>query len=85
MLVITKDGPDTVLAGNYLTYIVTIRNNKRPSDAQDVHMLDVIPVLTGVTWILDGFPMGSWSNSYNLGVMISGSVAYDCVDWFGPS
>ena len=72
-LSITKSAAATVVAGNSLVYTIVVRNNG-PSDAQNVMFSDVIPVLTGVTWTLNGAPMGGWTGSYNLGVMTPGQV-----------
>ena len=48
-----------VLAGNVLTYTITVTNNG-PSDAQDVSLTDTLdPALTGETWTLDTVAQGS--------------------------
>ena len=53
ILSITKSAAATVVAGHNLVYTVVVTNNG-PSDAQNVLFTDVIPVLTGVTWTLNG-------------------------------
>ena len=70
---ITKNAPASVIAGNNLVYTVVVRNNG-PSDAQNVMFNDVIPLLSGVTWSLNGIQMGGWMGSYNLGLMIPGQA-----------
>ena len=55
-------------------FILLVVTNNGPSDAQNVMFTDVIPVLTGVTWSLNGVPMGGWTGFYNLGVMTPGQV-----------
>ncbi len=72
-LSISKSAAATVLAGNKLVYTVVVTNNG-PSDAQDVVVDDVIPVLTGVTWTLDGISQGVWTGSAVLGVMTPGQI-----------
>ena len=72
-LTITKTGAATVIAGNGLVYTVVV-SNSGPSDAQDVVVDDVVPVLSGVTWTLNGVPMGGWTGTVNLGVMVPGEV-----------
>ena len=56
-----------------LVYTVVV-SNSGPSDAQDVVVDDVVPVLSGVTWTLNGVPMGGWTGTVNLGVMVPGEV-----------
>jgi uncharacterized repeat protein (TIGR01451 family)/fimbrial isopeptide formation D2 family protein len=72
-LTITKTAAATVTAGNSLVYTVVVSNNG-PSDAQNVIVNDIVPVLTGVTWTLNGTPMGGWTGSTSLGVMTPGEV-----------
>src|SRR5205085_521124 len=47
-LSVTKSGPASVLAGNNLTYAVTVTNNG-PSNAQSVALSDLLP--TGTTFV----------------------------------
>jgi uncharacterized repeat protein (TIGR01451 family) len=70
-LSVTKTAVATVIAGNGLVYTVVV-SNSGPSDAQNVVVDDIVPVLSGVTWTLNGTPMGGWTGSANLGVMAPG-------------
>ena len=72
-LTVTKTAAASVTAGDGLVYTVVVSNDG-PSDAQDVVLNDVVPVLSGVTWILNGTPMGGWNGSTSLGVMSPGEV-----------
>ena len=72
-LSITKTAASTVVAGDGLVYTVVVSNDG-PSDAQDVVVDDVVPVLSGVTWTLNGTPMGGWTGTADLGVMTPGEV-----------
>ncbi len=72
-LIITKTAAATVTAGNSLVYTVVVTNDG-PSNAQNVIVNDIIPVLTGVTWTLNGTPMGGWTGSYNLDVMAPNDI-----------
>ena len=72
-LTITKTAASTVIAGDGLVYTVVVSNNG-PSDAQDVVVNDAVPVLSGVTWTLNGTSMGVWTGTANLGVMAPGEV-----------
>ena len=72
-LTVTKTAAATVTAGDSLVYTVVVSNNG-PSDAQNVIVNDIVPVLSGVTWTLNGTPMGGWTGSANLGVIASGEV-----------
>ena len=73
ILSITKSAAATVVAGNSLVYTIVVRNNG-PSDAQNVMFNDIIPILTGVTWTLNGVNQGLWTNSAVLGVMTPGQI-----------
>ena len=71
-LVVGKSGPATVIAGNQLTYTVTVANNG-PSDAQNVVVQDVIPaVLQDVTH--DSFNLGTIGAGQTRTVTITGKV-----------
>jgi uncharacterized repeat protein (TIGR01451 family) len=83
-LTITKTAAATVTAGNSLVYTVVVSNNG-PSDAQNVIVNDIVPVLTGVTWTLNGTPMGGWTGSTSLGVMTPGEVDTLLFDGTVPS
>ena len=72
-ITITKTAAVSVVAGDGLVYTVVVSNDG-PSDAQDVVLNDVVPVLSNVTWTLNGTPMGGWSGSASLGVMTPGEV-----------
>ena len=72
-LSITKTAASTVVAGNSLVYTVVV-SNSGPSDAQDVVVNDVVPVLSDVIWSLNGVNMGVWSGTANLGVMVPGQI-----------
>ena len=72
-LTVTKTAAASVTAGDGLVYTVVVSNDG-PSDAQDVIVNDVVPVLSGVTWTLNGTPMGGWNGSTSLGVMTPGEV-----------
>ena len=80
-LSITKTAASTVVAGNGLVYTVVVSNDG-PSDAQDVVVDDVVPVLSGVTWTLNGTPMGGWTGTANLGVMAPGEVDTLMFTWY---
>ena len=80
-LTITKTAASTVVAGDSLVYTVVVSNDG-PSDAQDVVVDDVVPVLSGVTWTLNGTPMGGWSGTTNLGVMAPGEVDTLMFTWY---
>ncbi|BBB32858.1 hypothetical protein TTHT_1345 [Thermotomaculum hydrothermale] len=73
-LSITKaDNPDPVIAGNTLTYTVTVTNNG-PSDAYNVVVTDTVPSqLQNVEYSTDGNTWTAWSGSANLGIIASGS------------
>ncbi len=68
-----KTGAATVVAGDGLGYSVVVSNGG-PSDAQDVVLDDVVPVLSGVTWSLNGVDMGAWNGTAYLGVVTPGMV-----------
>ena len=83
LLSIKIDGTDPVVAGETLTYTITITNNG-PSDAQNVVLTDDIPdeILNpqfryrisyngGNTWG-DWSDWSSWSSPYNLGTLPNG-------------
>ena len=72
-LSITKNAAASVVAGNSLVYTVVVTNNG-PSDAQNVMFNDIIPILTGVTWTLNGVNQGLWTNLAVLGVMTPGEI-----------
>src|SRR4029078_6399137 len=66
------DSPDPVLAGNLLTYTLTVHNGG-PSDAQAVSVSDVLPgALTGGRYTVGGGPSSSWSGSAGLGTVAAG-------------
>src|SRR6185437_1701794 len=68
------DSPDPVIAGNQLTYTLTVQN-AGPSDAQAVSVTDTLPTgLTGATAVVDGGSSSSWSGSTSLGVVAAGST-----------
>ena len=61
---ITKTAPDTVVAGNNITYDIVVTNNG-PSDAQAVTLVDnVIGKLINPQFSIDGMNMGSWGGAY---------------------
>ncbi len=70
-LSVVKTGASSVVAGDGLGYSVVVSNGG-PSDAQDVVLDDVVPVLSGVTWSLNGVDMGAWNGTAYLGVIASG-------------
>ena len=64
----------TVIAGNQLTYTITVTNNG-PSDAQGVSLADSLDLaLTGETWTLDTVAQGPWMGMAILGTMTPGQV-----------
>ena len=72
-LSISKSAAVTVMAGNKLVYTVAVTNNG-PSNALNVVINDVIPVLTDLTWTKDGADQGVWTNTAVLGVMTPGQI-----------
>ena len=61
---ITKTAPDTVVAGNNITYDIVVANNG-PSDAQAVTLVDNgIGKLINPQFSIDGVDMGSWGGAY---------------------
>jgi uncharacterized repeat protein (TIGR01451 family) len=67
------DSPDPVIAGQTLTYTLTIANSG-PSDAQAVSVADVLPAgLSGATFAVDGGSSAAWSGSTSLGSLAAGA------------
>ena len=75
-LSITKTAsPDTAIAGDLLTYTITITNNG-PSDAVDVILSDPLPGgLTEAEFTSDGINYQPWPGDYFLPVLVSGTDA----------
>ena len=75
-LSITKTGDvNPILAGNVLTYTLTV-SNKGPSDAQDIHVSDAIPPsMTDAQYSIDGgLTWDDWSGSYALETLANGAA-----------
>ena len=71
-LVVTKTGPTTAIAGNQITYTITVNNNG-PDDAVNVQIQDNIPaVLQNVTQ--DDFNLGTISAGQTKTVTITGTI-----------
>ena len=70
-----KTAATTVIAGNSLTYTITITNNG-PSDALAVSVLDTLDAsLTDTSWTLDTVAqVGAWPGLVLLGTMTPGQV-----------
>jgi uncharacterized repeat protein (TIGR01451 family)/gliding motility-associated-like protein len=73
-LSITKtDSPDPVLAGQNLTYTITVMNNG-PTEASNVEVTDNLP--SGLTFISATPSNGSWSgNKWTIGTLANTSIA----------
>jgi len=69
---ISKKAPATVIAGERISYTITVTNNG-PSDAQNIEILDVIPaILEGVTH--DSFNLGTLAAGESRNITINGTV-----------
>jgi uncharacterized repeat protein (TIGR01451 family)/gliding motility-associated-like protein len=73
-LSITKtDSPDPVLAGNNVTYTITVTNNG-PTEAAGVEVTDNLP--SGLTFVSATPSVGSWNgNKWTVGSMANGATA----------
>ena len=71
--IVKTDSPDPVLAGQNVTYTITVTNNG-PSNAQSVSVNDVLPA--GLTFVSATPSTGSWSApNWSLGTLASGASA----------
>ena len=69
-----KSAVATVIAGDTLTYTITV-TNIGPSDAQGVSLADTLDShLTNPTWTLDTLAQGAWGGIAVLGPMIHGQT-----------
>lgn len=71
-LAVTKSGPATIIAGNNITYAVTVANNG-PFDAQSVTLSDTLPV--GTTFVSEAQNTGPAFTCTNPAVGGTGSVS----------
>jgi uncharacterized repeat protein (TIGR01451 family) len=73
-LAITKsDSPDPVLAGQNITYTISVVNNG-PSDAQNTEVSDVLPA--GLSLVSATPSQGTWSSPlWSIGTLLSGETA----------
>ena len=74
-LSITVSGtPDPVIAGNQITYLITV-NNSGPSDAKGVQVTDQVPsTVLNPQWSTNGgTSWNTWASTYNYGLLPSGS------------
>jgi uncharacterized repeat protein (TIGR01451 family) len=69
VLTIKKTGPSKVNAGNNLSFTILVKNTG-PDTAYNVVLTDPVPILTGITWTLDGITQGAWTGSAALGNMV---------------
>ena len=75
-LAVTKIGnPNPAIAGEELTYIITVVNNG-PDTAVDVNVIDAIPIeLDNPEYSLDGGgTWNPWPGTYSLGDLINGEI-----------
>jgi uncharacterized repeat protein (TIGR01451 family) len=71
-LVVTKTGPTKVIAGNIITYTITVTNNG-PSDARNVQIQDTIPsILQNVSH--DSFNLGTITAGNSKTATITGTI-----------
>ena len=74
---VVKTGPPTIIAGQSVSYTITITNNG-PADAPQVTLIDPLPatITVPITWTLNGIlQTGIWPGSYvfnNMAVGVSG-------------
>jgi uncharacterized repeat protein (TIGR01451 family)/gliding motility-associated-like protein len=73
-LSVTKtDSPDPVIAGNNITYTITVTNNG-PTLAQNVQLTDALG--TGLSFVSASSSTGTWNNPvWNIGTMANGATA----------
>jgi uncharacterized repeat protein (TIGR01451 family) len=69
VLTIKKTGPAKVTAGTTLSFTIVVKNTG-PDTAYNVVLTDPVPILTGITWTLDGIAQGAWTGSTALGNMV---------------
>ncbi|MFD0590920.1 DUF6923 family protein [Paenibacillus sp. GCM10027627] len=72
--VVKLDSPNSVLAGDLLTYTIVV-SNAGPSDAQNATLTDAVPgALAGVEFSTDGgATFNPWTGSLGLGTLPAGS------------
>lgn len=73
-LAVTKTGPSTIIAGNQITYTITV-TNKGPSNATNVIVQDVLP--SGVTFVSStvACTSGTLAAGCNIGSLANGASA----------
>jgi uncharacterized repeat protein (TIGR01451 family) len=71
-LVLTKTGPPTIVAGNNISYVITVTNNG-PSNAADVTLTDPLPA--GTTFVSVAQNSGPAFNCTAPGGMVSCTIA----------
>ncbi|KAF5089341.1 hypothetical protein DSECCO2_30670 [anaerobic digester metagenome] len=63
---ITKTAPDTVVAGENITYNITVTNTNSDNNAYNVTLVDnVTGKLINPQYSIDGVDMGSWNGAYD--------------------
>ncbi len=70
--VTVKDNPDPGVAGENITYNVTV-NNYGLMDAVNTVITDNLPFLDNIKYSLNGIDWNDWTGSLNLGTLLAGS------------